>query len=700
MLLETLAKVAQVIGQIISDPIGFLGQLVKAVKMGISNFVDNIAHHFKVGFFEWLLGNMPPGIQFPDKWDLPGIFHFVMQILGLTWVNIRSRAVKKLGEPVVAALEEVFEIFQIIRTEGLAGLWKYIKDKLGDIKKMVIDAIMDMLIKEVVKAGIKFIISLLNPVGAFIKACMAIYDIVMFFINNGKKILDLINAIIDSVALIVAGSLDGAAKMVENALARLIPITIGFLASLLGLGNISEKAQKIIHAIQAPINKAIDWVLDKAIALSKKLGLDKIVKKVKGSVEKGKEWAKDKAKKVKDKATDVGKKAIAKFKKWIGLEKKFEGADGSSHRLYFSGNESNAQLMVASNPAPFSSFISIVEVGTDDKKIKAKQQAMAIAIDVDKTKAEPIKAANEADEVKKRDAKAQEIQKLLDKLSVPASVLFGTAMPKLGDPVWSSGDSKTQFGGSVTFKPITKAVKYGSTPTGASHSVYDIVDKRRQSGGASYYIRGHLLNDNLGGPGSWKNLTPLSREGNHQHESQAESVVKAAVSSGAIVEYNITAQYSPRSDKAGLIKQIQASTDADKDVKIKIVEGEDMVPRGLNCEAYILKANGSKLERQQTLLSQTVMNPIERTPGSYYLSGSQPFERVRLNSMDVDEIMRLSKVEPAFTTSMAQGIADLRKKRKVDYGTYEVLARELSEANIMVSKQAFEKWNKNGWVVL
>ncbi len=282
MLFETLAKVAHVIGQIIDDPIGFLSNLVDAVKMGLNNFIDNIGTHFKKGFFEWLMGNMPPGIVFPDKWDLMGIFHFVMQILGLTWVNIRQRAVKKLGEPVVAALEEVFEIFQIVRKEGLPGLWRYIKEKIGDLKVMVIDAIQDFLIEKIVKAGIMWVIGLLNPAGAFIKACKLIYDIVMFFVENGKRILDLINAIIDSVALIVQGSLTGAAKLVENALAKLIPITLGFLAALLGLSGITEKVQKIIKAIQAPINKAIDWVLDKAIALSKKLGLDKIVKKVKG----------------------------------------------------------------------------------------------------------------------------------------------------------------------------------------------------------------------------------------------------------------------------------------------------------------------------------------------------------------------------------------------------------------------------------
>lgn len=335
MLFDVLAKVAHVVGKIIKDPISFLGNLVKAVGMGLTNFKDNIAEHLKKGFFEWLLGNMPPGIVFPKVWDLPGIFTFIMQIFGLSWANIRDRAVKKMGEPVVQALETAFEIFQIIRKEGLAGLWKYIQDKIGDLKVMVLDAIMNFLVESVVKAGIMWIIGLLNPAGAFIKACKLIYDIIMFFVNNGRRIIELVNSIIDSIGLIVAGSLGQASKMVENALAKMVPIAIGFLASLLGLSGLSEKVQKIIHKIQAPVNKAIDWVLDKAIALAKKLGLDKIVKKVKSGVKKAKDWGK---KKVKD-AKKWAKKKVQQFKdkrkaKKDAKNKKTSPADEQKHKKY------------------------------------------------------------------------------------------------------------------------------------------------------------------------------------------------------------------------------------------------------------------------------------------------------------------------------------------------------------------------------
>ena len=67
----------------------------------------------------------------------------MLQVLGLTYANFRARAVRIVGEPIVAALEQAAEVFKIIVTEGPAGLWRFIKEKLGDLKAMVLDAIFD-----------------------------------------------------------------------------------------------------------------------------------------------------------------------------------------------------------------------------------------------------------------------------------------------------------------------------------------------------------------------------------------------------------------------------------------------------------------------------------------------------------------------------------------------------------------------------
>jgi len=94
----------------------------------------------------------------------------------------------------------------------------------------------------------------------------------MFFINRGSQIIDLVNAIIDSIASIAKGALGVAVTMVENALAKAIPVAIGFLASLLGLGDIGGTVRKTIDKAQSPVNKAIDWAISGAVKLFKAAG--------------------------------------------------------------------------------------------------------------------------------------------------------------------------------------------------------------------------------------------------------------------------------------------------------------------------------------------------------------------------------------------------------------------------------------------
>jgi CHASE3 domain sensor protein len=170
-----------------------------------------------------------------------------------------------------ALAETGFDIFKILSTQGVAGLWELVKDKIGDLKAMVLDPIQTYVIESIIKAGIEWILSLMNPASAFIKACKAIYEIVKFFVERAKQIADLINAILDSIEAIAKGAIDQAVKMVEDALAKAVPVVIGFLASLLGLGGIAEKVQAIIQKLQRPIEKAINGVIDQGVKAANKV---------------------------------------------------------------------------------------------------------------------------------------------------------------------------------------------------------------------------------------------------------------------------------------------------------------------------------------------------------------------------------------------------------------------------------------------
>lgn len=382
MLLNVLAKAASVIGDIIADPIGFLGNLVDGVKNGVKKFADNIGKHLQKGLTDWLFGALEgAGLKLPEKFDLPGILDLVMQVLGLTYDHIRARVAKIIGDENVKRLEGVFDVFKTLATKGLAGLWEFIKDKLGNLEDMVLGAIKDFVIERVVKAGITWIISLLNPAAAFIKACKAIYDIVMWIVERGAQIMEFVNSILDSIGAIAKGNLGAVATKVEDSLAKALPVAISFLASLLGLGGISEKIRSIIDTVRAPINKAVDWVVGGAVKTFKKVfgGAAKWAKGkyekgkayVKGKVEAGKKWAKGKVeagkkwvkgkvqagkKKVKGAIAKVKEKAgdlVGWLKEKLGLikaEEPFE-MEGEAHTLYGIGEGDELEVKMASGVA-------------------------------------------------------------------------------------------------------------------------------------------------------------------------------------------------------------------------------------------------------------------------------------------------------------------------------------------------------------
>jgi hypothetical protein len=233
---------------------------------GLEKFMGKIGVYLQKGLMDWLFGALgSTGLQLPEKFDLEGIISIVLQILGLTYARFRARAVAIVGEPVVAALEQAAEVFKIVTTEGIPGLWRFIKEQLANLKSMVLDAIFDFIKERVIMAGITWIIGLLNPASAFFKACKAIYDIVMFFINRGSQILELVNAVVDSIASIAKGAISTAAGLVEGALAKAIPVAIGFLASLLGLGDPAAPVRATIEKARSPVDMAMVWVINMAV---------------------------------------------------------------------------------------------------------------------------------------------------------------------------------------------------------------------------------------------------------------------------------------------------------------------------------------------------------------------------------------------------------------------------------------------------
>jgi hypothetical protein len=293
LLLGVLAKAASAVMAILKDPIGFLGNLVSAVGAGLRNFIANIGAHLKKGLIGWLMGSLADaGIQLPERFDLRGILGMVASMLGLTWAAIRGRIISRgVPDQAMTAVESSVPIAQKIQSGGIAGIWEDLKERIGDLKATLFAKISEYLIPTVLIAGITWIVSLLNPASAFIKACKMIIDIVTFILDRGAQIIEFVSSVLDAVIAIAGGGSGGVPALIENALAKSVPVLIGALAAILGIGGIADKVKKFFQSLSKPVMKAVDWVVDKIAGFGKRI------------------WAKMKGfgGKVRDKLTGKGK---------------------------------------------------------------------------------------------------------------------------------------------------------------------------------------------------------------------------------------------------------------------------------------------------------------------------------------------------------------------------------------------------------
>ncbi|OQZ04846.1 MAG: hypothetical protein B6D34_01045 [Candidatus Brocadia sp. UTAMX1] len=332
------AKAKSTFITIIKNPVGFVGNLVRAGKMGFEMFKERIGEHLKAALINWLVGPLAEaGVYIPKSFTLIEIVKLVLSVLGLTWQNIRSKLVKIIPEPVLVVLEKTAGILVTLVKDGPAAAWEQIKAELSELKDQLITQITQMISVEVVKAAVMKLISMLNPAGAVIQAIIAIYNTISFFIQKIQQIAAVVASFIDSVSAIAAGQVANAAKKVEQTMANTLTVVIAFLAKFAGLGGIPDKIVGIVKKIRQPIDK----------------GLDKIVA-----------WL-----------GTMFKKAGETLFSWAFAKTSFSEADGKSHSIYVEGDEI-PRLMIASNPKDAEAFLNWYLSEKKDPKFEEKNSGI------------------------------------------------------------------------------------------------------------------------------------------------------------------------------------------------------------------------------------------------------------------------------------------------------------------------------------
>lgn len=331
-------KGVAVLKAIFTKPIQFVKNLMNAAIQGFKNFGANFLKHLKNALFEWLTGSLD-GVKLPTTWDFMGIVGLALQLIGITYANVRKHLVNELGEPAVDALEKGFQLVKTLITEGPMAAWEQLKEMAADMRDAFIDAVKDFIKTKIIEQAIIWIVSIFVPGAGIVKAIIGIYDTIVFFIQKAKQIMKMIANFLGSIAEIASGNIGAAANAMEMGLARGLTLVISFLAKLLRLDGITAKIknaiQKVRNKVDGVLAKIAKWIGDKAKALI-------------GGIKKG----------------------AKKLLEWWKKRKKFK-AGNETHELFFQGAEQSAELTVASNPKAVSAFIADIEKASPDPDQKA-----------------------------------------------------------------------------------------------------------------------------------------------------------------------------------------------------------------------------------------------------------------------------------------------------------------------------------------
>ncbi|MCE7988993.1 MAG: DUF4157 domain-containing protein [Caldilinea sp. CFX5] len=272
-----ISNALQAIDDIKRDPIGFLINLLAAMKLGFSNFFANIVQHLLGGLSDWLFrGLRAAGIEPPTDLSLSSILGFVLQVLGISMERIWQKLGERIGPENVArirgAIDRLVGIWNFIKDvqeRGVVAIWEYIESQISNLWTMVLQKAQEWIMERIINRAIQWLLSLLDPTGIMpvINSCIAFFRAVQSAIEYLRDILTIINDYVSTVASIARGAIEPGAQKLEQGLANAIPVAIGFLANQFGLGNIGEKMTEIIGGVREIVDAGLDWLLDQAMRL-------------------------------------------------------------------------------------------------------------------------------------------------------------------------------------------------------------------------------------------------------------------------------------------------------------------------------------------------------------------------------------------------------------------------------------------------
>lgn len=512
-----LQKAAAVWDALLERPIEFLKNILRAIREGFRLFFGNILRHLANGIASWLLGALEKGgITLPQSWtDWRGILNMLLEVMGISREHIFTLIERRLGRERTDMLRRnwerlagAWEWLVLAVREGPAALWQRIVERLREIATALLSGAVSWLMDILIKRVSLWLLSFFDPtfITTVINVLIATYQVTMAIIEYTTRILEMINSVLDSTMDLIRGVLGAAASRIERALGQALPVAIALLAALVGIGNIPRRVREVILRVREVVDKALLWLIDKAIAAGQFVF----------------------------RTAQTAAQAVVD---WWRQRRAFRmGAE--SHTLQFRGEGASAQLVVRSTEMTMAQFLVQLRAKTpasDAAKQKQLGVIEAAAKTIDDIKTRTDGKFGQADGATIANAMTTIATTLtaMGEAALPPTVVKWTPVSIMGGTVGGEmlADSLTLNSGGYS----------GSAPY-ETNPLWLAVNRR-----SGVYVRGHLLNHHLFGPGKNENLVPITRKTNSDMSSQVEEKVKEKVLLEAKpVKYEVKADFSSK----------------------------------------------------------------------------------------------------------------------------------------------------------
>jgi phage-related protein len=547
-----ITKAMQAFEMIKADPVGFLKNLLKAIKQGFMQFFDNILKHLLAGLVGWLTSELKDsGVKAPEDFSLRGIIGWVLEVLNITMEKIWEKlaAHPRIGPERVArirsminTLEGIWTFIKDVQERGMAAIWDKIKEQLTNLWDTVLGAVKNWIMEQIVNRMVTRLLSMLDPTGimAVVNSAIALYSAIQSFLKYLREMLEIVNSFVEGVVEIASGNTKRAADYLEGTLARSIPVIIGFLANQVGLSGIGRRIGEMIETARNLVDQALTWLVNKAV---------------------------DTGFAIFDRLMAMGRSAVGAVMGWLGLRKTFTSDSGTNHTMQFRGTGASAALIIESTPMRVEEFLSqmLTSINSNttltpqvkqDKLSKiplARQKVTAIRALTNPTNPTAPQVPNQEQQVTTLVNELSDLIKVIDVSGTSQVVPQAVFIPGFNSSKSHFAEAKYVFKDPVTNR---KNHTNGQPARAYRGNLSGALDLINTLGLRSVWVAFHVINEHLGGRAVDSNLVPTPRYINGEFNREFEEPLKAHYLQGKPIWMTAIANY--RSDNPDFLDNFQA----------------------------------------------------------------------------------------------------------------------------------------------